>query len=64
MSGAPSIKNPKRALPRLQTNRPSGAGVGAVSMDKVELAFSMLTGNRQTRRLATRNLAKAANQKK
>ena len=58
MSGVGVGSNPAKAPFGGNNDRPGGASVLATSRDADELRFSVATGNRQTRRLALKNLAR------
>lgn len=53
------IRNPRRAGPRPNNNRPSGAAPIADSRRPDDLFAALAHGNRATRRLAARNLRKS-----
>jgi hypothetical protein len=55
---APVNRNPRKVRHNANLNRPNGAGVSADSLDPRELLDASLYGNRETRRLARRNLKK------
>lgn len=55
---APMNRNPSKVRHNSNRNRPSGANAGAESLDERELFYAALEGNRETRRLARRNLRK------
>lgn len=55
---APMNRNPRKVRHNSNLNRPSGANIRADSFDPRELLDAALNGNRETRRLARRNLKK------
>ena len=55
---APVNRNPRKLRHTSNLNRPSGACVSADSYDPRELLYAALNGNRETRRLARKNLKK------
>lgn len=55
---APVNRNARKLRHTSNLNRPSGASVRADSLDPQELIDAALNGNRETRRLALRNLKK------
>jgi len=55
---APTNRNPRKVRHNSNLSRPNGASIGAESLDPKELFFAALNGNRETRRLARRNLKK------
>lgn len=58
MSGAGLGTNAVRVLFGSNNDRPGGASTLAISRDPEVLQLAISTGNRQTRRLAKKNLAK------
>lgn len=59
MSGAKLGVNGAKAHFKCNTTRPSGASSLATSGDVGDLVFALVLGNRQTRRLAKKNLRKS-----
>jgi hypothetical protein len=55
---APINLNPRKVRHTSNVNRPNGASISADSFDPGELLYAALNGNRETRRLARRNLKK------
>lgn len=55
---APINQNPSKVRHTSNVNRPNGASISADSFDPRELFYAALNGNRETRRLARRNLKK------
>lgn len=55
---APVNRNPRKVRHTSNLSRPNGAGVSADSLDPNELRYAAQNGNRETRRLAERNLKK------
>jgi hypothetical protein len=55
---APVNRNPRKVRHGSNTSRPNGASVSALSPDVQDLFIAALEGNRETRRLARRNLKK------
>lgn len=55
---APINRNPRKVRHTSNVNRPNGASISADSLDPRELLYAALNGNRETRRLARRNLKK------
>lgn len=55
---APVNRNPRKVSWHSNQRRPNGANVSAESLDARELFYAALNGNRETRRLAQRNLKK------
>jgi hypothetical protein len=55
---APVNRNPRKVRYSTNMSRPNGAGVSADSNDPRELFIAAVNGNRETRRLARRNLKK------
>ena len=58
MSGASVGRNPAKTGFGSNNDRPGGASVQATSRNPDELQFAIVTGNRQTRRLALKNLVR------
>lgn len=50
--------NPRKAGPAPNNRLPNGACAAAESLDRRELLYAAILGNRATRRLARRNLKK------
>ena len=55
---APVNRNPRKVRHTSNLNRPNGASVSADSCDPRELLYASMHGNRETRRLANKNLKK------
>lgn len=55
---APVNRNPRKLRHTSNLNRPNGASISAESLDARDLFDAALNGNRETRRLARRNLKK------
>ncbi len=55
---APVNRNPRKVRHNSNISRPNGANISADSLDLRELSFAARYGNRETRRLAERNLKK------
>lgn len=55
---APVNRNPCKVRWHSNQRRPNGANISADSLDPLELFYAALNGNRETRRLAQRNLKK------
>jgi len=55
---APVNRNPRKVRHNSNQSRPNGASAHAASYDVPDLFFAALNGNRETRRLARRNLKK------
>ena len=58
MSGAKLSRNGAKARHGANTTRPSGASALATSRDPEALQLAMAIGNRQTRRLANKKMAR------
>lgn len=56
---APVNRNPCKVRWDSNQSRPNGANISAGSLDPQELFCAAMNGNRETRRLARRNLKKA-----
>lgn len=56
---APMNRNPSKVRWHSNQHRPNGANISAESLDPRELFYAALNGNRETRRLARRNLKKS-----
>lgn len=55
---APVNRNPRKLRHNSNQSRPNGSSASAESFDTRDLFFAALDGNRETRRLARRNLKK------
>lgn len=55
---APMNRNARKLRHNSNQSRPNGASTSADSFDPRELLYAALNGNRETRRLARRNLKK------
>lgn len=55
---APVNRNPRKVRHGSNTSRPNGASVSALSAHPRDVIIAALEGNRETRRLARRNLKK------
>ena len=55
---APVNRNPRKVCWNSNRSRPNGANISAEALDARELFYAALNGNRETRRLAQRNLKK------
>lgn len=55
---APTNRNVRKVRHNSNMSRPNGASILAESIDHQELFYAAINGNRETRRLARRNLKK------
>jgi len=58
MSSAPMVTNPNKMRHQSNQTRPGGASSLAANQDPRALQLALDTGNRQTRRLALKNIKK------
>lgn len=56
---APINRNPRKVCHNANQSRPNGSNIIADSLDPRKLFYAALNGNRETRRLARRNLKKS-----